>query len=69
MLIQRAFNELTLMLQLKHIILEKTNEIFCFKKNGYAKKQKKQFSRISGDETKNGLIRRKEKQLSQVLWS
>ena len=51
------------MLQLKPVILERTNQSFCFKKNGYVRKQKKQFSRISDDETKNDLILQKEKQL------
>ena len=51
------------MLQLKPVIFEKTNQNFCFEKIGYVRKQKKQFSSNSDDETKNDLIRQKEKQL------
>ena len=51
------------MLQLKPVILETTNQSFCFKKDGCVRKQKKQFPRITDDETKNDLIRQKEKQL------
>ena len=55
------------MLQLKPVILEQINQNFCFKKTNsifwLCEEIKRQFSRISEDETKNDLIRQKEKQL------
>ena len=44
------------------VIIEKTNQSFCFKKNGYVRNQKKHFSQISDNKTKKDLFRQKEKQ-------
>ena len=44
------------------VILEKTNQSFCFKKNGYVRNEKKHFSKIRGNKTKKDLSRQKEKQ-------